>query len=136
MTETELSYIAGLFDGEGYVGIIDRTRSGLTRYIASVVIANQSKVTLDWICESFGGRVHPLKDRRNLRPCYSWYLRGSLMDVFLDAIAPYARIKAKEVEIVRKFRVVVPTSFKEYTPELEQLQKECYETCRWLKKNR
>jgi hypothetical protein len=136
MTETDLSYVAGLFDGEGYTGITSRTRANLTRYVASVVISNQSKETLEWIASLFGGGISQLKDRRTSRPCYSWYLTGEKMDVFLKSISPYVRIKKQEVDVVLQFRAVVPKSYKEYNAALERIQRECLEKCRWLKKNR
>jgi hypothetical protein len=144
VSETDKAYAAGLFDGEGYVGILPRTRDSLTRYLASVVIANTDRTPLDWICEKFGGRVQvthpkPTPKETRRRTLYSWYIRGSRvghldgLDGFLTAIKPYSQIKTRQIEVVQKFRQFVPKSFREYTSELEAIQRACYEECKSLK---
>lgn len=109
MTDIELSYIAGLFDGEGWVGIHDRPDTkGRMRYCAGIQVGQTNQEILNWLASSFGGRVIPqpfhhtkFPDRK---PMFLWYGRGEMVTTFLTAILPYLKIKREAAENVLYFR--------------------------------
>ena len=58
----DLAYIAGIIDGEGYIGITKRIRRGKYReYTVRISIGQTDGATLDWIKDNFGGGVFTVK---------------------------------------------------------------------------
>lgn len=108
------AYVAGIFDGEGSIGIVVHKKSyGARRYPRPhVTIVNTNKQLLDFIHNTFGGQKvasRPPTDgvvKGNL-PLYTWTI-GSHIDVaaFLEMILPYLIVKREKAEEVLKFCVV------------------------------
>ncbi len=97
-SENDLSYMAGLLDGEGciYIGL----RQGYHALSASVVSLNRA--VLDWAATKFGGSV---RNRTNgaYKPVSVWSLGSSDTIKLLSAIRPWARIKAAQVWLALEY---------------------------------
>jgi hypothetical protein len=103
--KTTLAYIAGLFDGEGCIGLYPRkdVRGGK---VVMIQIGVTDKNVIDWLSKVIGGGVsivtsHP---NPNYKLCYKWRLQGVLDDlVFLKAIYPYLKIKKQTAKQVIEY---------------------------------
>ncbi len=104
--ERDLSYTAGLFDGEGcvYIGL----RSGY--HTLSVSITNTDKPVLDWTASMFGGTVR-CRSNGKYRPVFVWDMAGPGAAVFLSTISPWLRIKAQQAWMAREYDVQRDNSY-------------------------
>ena len=105
MENTEIAYIAGLFDGEGCVQFRYRTRfikrerearqTDQTHVVVSVNNTNTS--VLEYLRSKLGGAIHFLKTSGNRKPYYEWRARRSQSFDILRMMLPYLRIKRERV---------------------------------------
>lgn len=103
ITEIEIAYVAGLFDGEGdaVLGFYRTGRRGADggrrRYPRlQARITNDDRRTLVWCCGRTGlGTVVPKKPKGN-----AWIVRTAQARQLLRMLLPYLRIKRKKVEQV------------------------------------
>ena len=109
MTDTEIAYIAGLFDGEGCVSYKQYMRKrphnprAYPTWQIKLEIAMTEKSILVWLCEVLGvGTVTPkkYKTRYTLGWKKQWRWRCSHRDAFMVccAIFPYAHIKLGKIQ--------------------------------------
>lgn len=98
MAETDLAYLAGILDGEGYISRRFQ-RSGERRPTFIVGITNTDMGLMEWLL-GMGGTLHR-KKRGAGKQCYEWNVR-SLRDAvaFLRAVEPYMRIKQEAARSV------------------------------------
>jgi hypothetical protein len=93
VTDAEIEYIAGFFDGEGSI-TIRKYKGVYTQYVLSVEIANANKNMLEWIQDKVGGTIYPLrmcKDGTHIYYSLRWeYGKAS---EFLTKVLPYIKIK-------------------------------------------
>lgn len=100
LTPEELAYIAGFFDGEGYIGIV---KSQGLRLLVSVT--NTKGWILYWLKGMFGGSV--CKGQRpspNQKPIYVWTIVSREAVIFLTAIQPYLRLKDEQAGLGLEFQ--------------------------------
>jgi len=92
LTEGEIGYLAGIFDGEGSIS-------------SQVVISNTYEELVRWLEDRVGGhvasKVPKKKYRRSRKVLYDWRLsRRADVKAFLDMVMPYLIVKrnsAKEL---------------------------------------
>lgn len=113
-------YVAGLFDGEGFVSIIyckrRKWKSDETKHIVSfriiVGIANTFQPVLIQVQRQFGGDIHlNTKGRTSFhKDVLCWKLTGAQGQInFLNTIAPYAIIKNEQISTGLSFLGTVGT---------------------------
>jgi len=107
--EVDLAYIAGLIDGEGYVGLvkqIEKRRSRISVYYEpKVCIAMCDKVGIDFIANKFSCNIW-YKEMQNERWRNQWHLRikgRKRLKEFLLAIYPYLHVKRRQAELMLEF---------------------------------
>lgn len=109
-TETEIAYVAGLFDGEGCVSIYYTTepRNGKSYHNMHVRIANTDLAVLEWVQERFGGKIHQNQPggKGGTRPGYVLQWSNKSIVPFLATILPYLIIKREAAEIGLAFRTL------------------------------
>lgn len=98
--ETNISYLAGLLDGEGCLGFVNNY---LYRY-PKCSIAMCDKKVIQWVHKTFGGRFRTLYPSQSWnsfgkKPQYVCYFRKNEMLLILPLILPYLIGKK---EIVKK----------------------------------
>ena len=109
MTDTEIAYIAGLFDGEGCVSYKQYMRKrphnprAYPTWQIKLEIAMTEKSILVWLCEVLGvGTVTPkkYKTKYTLGWKKQWRWRCSHRDAFMVCCAmfPYAHIKLGKIQ--------------------------------------
>lgn len=98
MTNNEqLSYLAGLLDGEGclYIGYNNPHNT----YLPCISISNNYKPILQWCKLLFGGCVIG----RNNRRCSTWRLTGKSALLLIKELFCYLKIKKDEAKIFLEF---------------------------------
>lgn len=103
MTDTETAYLAGLFDGEGNVGVVKAKASKNARlYLRLVVrIFNTHRGCLVFAQQTYGaGWIG--EDKRPNHPKwktgYRWSITGKKAEAFLLSVRPYLLVKAAAVD--------------------------------------
>lgn len=97
-------YIAGLFDGEGWISLRPQSKN---RYLSSITIQVGMGIThpiVKRLHDKFGGCFYIQKGTKKHKPCYRWTLANK-PDIkrFLTIIYPYLIIKKEQAKIMLKF---------------------------------
>lgn len=105
MSETKNAYVAGFFDGEGYINVrrvsSNRLKTGFKYWRSEIEIVNTDQRPLDFIYEYFKfGRVSiRSNDMTTHRTAYRWRVTKKIQIIsFLEAIIPFLIVK-KQVAI-------------------------------------
>jgi len=102
----KLSYLAGLFDGEGCVRIeINKLknpkRMNQFRDHLESIIANTYLPVLEECKILFGGHVK--KSSMGNKQCWQWKLLSLSAAIFLSAIFPYTKIKRDQIGLALEY---------------------------------
>ena len=105
VSECELAYAAGFFDGEGSITITCRTqKNGRYKYYAMLARITQVDINpLLFMQEKFGGGIYPTK-RPSGKPISVWQVSARNAEEFLIKIYKYSIVKKDEIDIALKFR--------------------------------
>lgn len=105
ISESDLSYYAGLFDGEGFVGAhwVRPSKNSLTMVLHAEISMSDPQGILD-MPRTFGyGNVRIRLNEQRHRPLFSWYVSSRNAERFLSAIYPYVKAKQDQVAIALRF---------------------------------
>ena len=103
---TDLAYLAGLLDGEGSICILKGTRAyGTPKHWLEVSIGNTHLGVLQWVQETFGGRVSHNAERFTKRNHRTWRWRASASEAaaILRFLLPYLKIKVEQARLALEF---------------------------------
>jgi len=117
MKRTDLAYLAGIVDGEGYIGIsADHRKRNPDRpcWRLKVAVTNTNEWLMQYLKFSVGGGIIVLK-RKNPKPCYQWEIRYGKAADFLKLILPYLRLKKPQAELAIKFQASMSESTRKLT---------------------
>ena len=107
MSKLTAAYLAGLIDGEGYLGIQKRTKVeciGGKMYVGVLKIVMIDKYLIKWLKDSFGGYFGKRIGKDGRMDSYEWCLRHEKnIKPFLDKVFPYLKVKRKQAEVLRVF---------------------------------
>lgn len=101
---SKYSYMAGIIDGEGYIGLSkfsgDSSKKYRHKYTykARVVIANCNLGLLKWIQNNFGGFI--TKKPKGIKDYQGYNLQISYPEKWLPKIIPYLVGKKKKAELL------------------------------------
>lgn len=101
-----LSYLAGLFDGEGYIGINKgrRDNGGYPSYSIAVTVRITEELLARLFHFNFGGSIYYRKyENPNWSPIWSWTISGKNAEPFLQDILPYLLLKKPQAELALYF---------------------------------
>lgn len=106
-----VAYTAGLFDGEGTVGIrSNRKPGGPKRYHSLVVSITSTEPALtEWLQTYFGGAVRPNhreNAERNYKDAWKWTLHSRHAAAFLEAVLPHLIAKRPQALVGLKLREI------------------------------
>jgi LAGLIDADG DNA endonuclease family protein len=137
-TIAELSYLAGIIDGEGSIYIQSRKRSYAIDYFPRFQIVNTDKKLMDWIYSKFGGNLfqkNRIKHNPKWRLQYEWFTTRKLMDQLLELIIPYLICKKEHAQIMLEFRktFLQKTSYR-VSGEVLSFRNECLHKLKVLNK--
>ena len=103
-----LQYSAGLFDGEGTIGIIplvQRKHSLRWSYQARVTLVIRERFIVEAFEETFGGRVALDRPSTEKHSSYwRWFASGVIASDFCKIISQYMHLKRKQAEILIEFQ--------------------------------
>lgn len=104
-----LQYVAGLFDGEGYVRISrwEKPNSSHIRYALVVGINMTYRPIIEMLHADFGGGLHSHRyDLRNpkQRCGFCWNVGSQLAASFLRKIQPFTIVKKDQVDFALEFQ--------------------------------
>ena len=121
-TNLELSYIAGLFDGEGHVSIVKENAGGIRKspvHRLEAAITNGNYSVLSFVKQIFGGdvRVHDKNNPARKHIIYRWRIACTKAGVFLGGILPYLHIKGTQVGVALEFTKLIRQHGTQLTPE-------------------
>lgn len=105
MSKLTAAYVAGLIDGDGYLGIMRKSsKRSLARvhYTPVVKVGMTDKDIIEWLQKSFGGNFYH-RDNGQYKDLYQWKLANRTMKPFLDAIYPYLRVKKAQADVLKRF---------------------------------
>lgn len=114
MNQVESAYLAGLVDGEGYVGAVEvKTGRNAAGYLCSphfslrLNITNTSERMIAWIQQRAKGLVS-VKSRagqwKSTKTCYRWQVRAGRAVSVLREIHPYLVVKKDQADLVFKLK--------------------------------
>lgn len=97
ITNEQAAYLAGLIDGEGYVG----ARVAKDGYVqAGLVVINTNRSVLDWACSITGiGVVKPKKKVPNRKQVWRWIVGPQPASELLRRVRGYSQIKRMEMHL-------------------------------------
>ena len=106
MNETDLAYVAGMFDGEGCILIVKQHPERNT-FRLDVRVTSTDFPLLESLKENFGGWVGNQPDNKNVKKCRRaryWAASSKTAFVFLKKIAPFLRIKKEQAGLAIEFQ--------------------------------
>lgn len=113
LSPIEAAYIAGIFDGEGYVGIWESgkwsKRNFSPRFVITLTITNTSARMLNWIHDRVGGNIrisHLAGQYKATKTCYKLAMYGGRAVELLRVMFPYLLVKKEQAEIVFKLKEI------------------------------
>lgn len=108
MKKTDIAYIAGLIDGEGYIGIKRTTvrKDCQNRsYHARIQIRMVDEEAIKFIAKTLGGNYYyEQKHSINGRPLFCYQVSDLNAENILKTIYPYLKVKQKVAKSVIEFR--------------------------------
>lgn len=110
VTETEAAYLAGLIDGEGYIGIKKHKayRSQGRRspgYHARIQVRMVDEPAIAFLAETLGGRYYREKPHsKRGRPLYCYQASDAKAEHVLRTLLPFLRVKRLNAETALAFR--------------------------------
>ena len=102
MKRTDLAYVAGIIDGEGWITLCRVKAKGLKfpYYALRIGVGNTQQWLIEWLYLSFGGQKRREGKLPPRKPCWIWSLNGKEAANFLKLILPYLHLKKPQAEIV------------------------------------
>lgn len=105
LSQTEIAYLAGLFDGEGCVGIVRATskhKKHQHNFRIRAIITNSNYELICWLKETVGmGCAYKSKKSFNKKwnEVHRWAVVGEQARMFLETIRPYSIIKKNIIDL-------------------------------------
>lgn len=108
LSEIDLSYAAGIIDGEGSIMVIHhkpRKESGhrWEYWVLRISISNNNKILLDWLLEVFGGGYSMgISKNPKWNDTYLWRVDSKIAKNILELVFPYLKLKKRQAELALK----------------------------------
>jgi len=101
--EIVMSYLAGLFDGEGTVGVYTVNSIKYPTTTLSIKITLCDYKALKMCKEYYGGSLFERKRLKSGRRCWQWCLYGANRKTFLTDILSFSIIKKSQIILGLKY---------------------------------
>lgn len=115
LSDVTIAYIAGLFDGEGSVGIYELNHPKRIEFTYIATVTNTDKKILDFLKATLGGHVVLEKRQGKSRDCYKWYAKGELAVDFFHTIHSFTITKKPQIEIAMYWSTLNKPNGRAYT---------------------
>ena len=115
MSDTQLSYLAGIIDGEGYIGVSRRKYKGTYQeylnFTLKLIVSNTDVSLIKWIIENTDGKLYVVKHTQSKPPnkqVYQIYWQNEEARKILQQVEKYLIVKKERANfIIREY----PTKF-------------------------
>ncbi len=130
-TSEQLSYMAGIIDGEGSINIEIQSQSirhnrKCDYYSLRLLVINTNLPLLNWIVSHFGGTITARKPVPNRRQCYKWNLCSHNAAEVLKQCQQYMIVKKAHTEVFIKFASTMSHANVRLSDELLSYRRELY----------
>jgi hypothetical protein len=100
----ELAYLAGFLDGEGTFTVYKVKQPNTTVYNALISASQNSRPVLDWIHNTFGGKIFQLNKTGNREVGYQWMLKEKFeLIALLPQLFSYLKVKDLQARLLLKY---------------------------------
>ena len=110
-TSEQLSYMAGIIDGEGSISVDLQRANGKARkhdyYSLRLCVVNTNKELMDWLVKTFGGSYYAKAKHERRKECFTYRLFGENLLNVIIACYPYFIIKKPQADLAIEFRKTV-----------------------------
>ena len=134
-TDIELSYLAGIIDGEGCfcITIPDGKNHTLRMFVMST-----SKCLIDYLYKTYGGfQYSRKKENSTWKIRHEWFVDTKILDELLPLLKPFLIIKKEQCEIAITFRKTFlkgPRKYHKVPKDLRLIREECHHHMKILNK--
>ncbi len=94
LEESDIIYTAGIFDGEGWIGMNTERSLGIR------IVSTNYKL-IEWLQAKWGGYIYkrkPYENSSSKKQSYDWYLtKQENVEIFSEKIYPYLIIKREQI---------------------------------------
>jgi len=120
--DTDLAYMAGVLDSDGYISIHRNTKKAgpadrrrqVCYYSAKVGISGTRRQPHDLAVSMFGGRIHTYIPKVNsFRVQYQWVIESQLAVPVLEAVRPYLRVKGEQADLTLTLQRMIQTQWEQ-----------------------
>ncbi|MDD4905916.1 MAG: LAGLIDADG family homing endonuclease [Methylobacter tundripaludum] len=143
MINTDLAYLAGIFDGEGTI-FIEKSKTANRkhdyRFRLTVNICSTDEWLIKWLKQCWGGYVYfearKIKNN-NLKNAWHWSLQNRKAAEFLKNIIGYLHIKLPQAKLALKFQAHMQQGGHRTKDKSDQNyleQEECYSLMKDMKR--
>lgn len=100
----EISYLAGLVDGEGCIRLHPSNKGIYRKYYPRLQVTNSYKLLLDMLVSQYGGAIHgPKRGSISTKDCWDWRITGDKARQLLIDLIPFLIVKKeKAIEVLSK----------------------------------
>jgi hypothetical protein len=117
--KTDIAYIAGILDGEGYIGVKRMTvrKDAANRsYHARIQVRMVDEPAIAFLAETLGGAYYQEKPSATRgRPLYCYSASDASAAAILRTVLPYLRVKRGAADIVLELRAMQANAAKHRT---------------------
>ncbi len=101
------AYVAGLIDGEGYLGLMMRHKELTDRkrvdYLPVIKVTMTYEPVIELLKNKYGGwKNNRVFSGKNSKEAFTWVLAGKKIEKALKDIYPYLIVKKKQADILFK----------------------------------
>lgn len=137
--QNKIAYLAGLFDGEGCVGIYARKprppKYPYTTYSLHCKVGMSDPRPLRLLHDLFGGSFRQCRQLPNRRIIWVWETACRSSEKFLKKISSFTLVKTSQINIALKYlELTAHKSGKARSLENRKGQEQCYLLLKELKK--
>jgi hypothetical protein len=107
VTEAEQAYAAGIFDGEGHVGIVvTKNGRGEVYHRLMLNVTNTNAEIIQWLFDRWDGCIHSPRyfAKEEWREANRWTVSDKRAMKFLTDVLPFLIIKKEQAEIGISFQ--------------------------------
>ncbi len=110
ISQTLLAYLAGIIDGEGYIGIKKYSGKNCVSptFHERITVCMSEKYILDIFKKNFGGYIHTRKFKNKIiktnKIGYAWETTDRKAANIIMVFLPYLKVKKEQAKIVLKLR--------------------------------
>lgn len=106
--DLDIRYVAGLFDGEGWITVVVKRYPDRVSYQLTIGIGMVHQPLIETIRSQFGGNVFVKMpspgQSANTRAGVTWRLTSGPAAAFLEKIVPFLVVKQEEAELAIEFQ--------------------------------